>query len=56
LELTADEISGRYGQLQAFGVFDLVAAQGYQLAADAAEICRLGIKSAFQSKAWALQG
>src|SRR5689334_24846490 len=48
LELTADEIDRRFRQLQAFGVFDLVAAQGRQLPANArSEEHTSGLQSQF---------
>ncbi|MNZ76393.1 hypothetical protein D3C78_948960 [compost metagenome] len=42
LELAADDVRGCFRQLQAFGVFDLVAAQGCQLPANAAEDVPVG--------------
>ena len=45
--MAADEVGRGHRQLQAFGVFDLVAAQGHQLAADAAEDMQVGHKVGF---------
>ena len=42
LKLTADEIGRGHRQLQAFGVFDAVAAEGCQLPANAAKDVRIG--------------
>ena len=50
LELTADQVALGHRQLQALGVFDLVTAEGDDLAPDAAENMPIGNKVGFPGK------